>query len=150
MPHHVRDNSSSVSMTAYAEIGITTNFSFLRGGSHPGDYVHQASELRIPVIGLADHNTLAGVVRAYNELDNDDVILSSRCIFLNDKALIFTLPWRGRVERAVRRARGGVKAVRWGEGGASVSAAVTPPRCPPCFARRAPTLPLQGRVKICS
>ena len=29
----------------YAEIGITTNFSFLRGGSHPQDYVHQASEL---------------------------------------------------------------------------------------------------------
>ncbi|MDB5637872.1 MAG: polymerase alpha subunit, partial [Bradyrhizobium sp.] len=27
---------------AYAEIGITTNFSFLRGGSHPQDYVHQA------------------------------------------------------------------------------------------------------------
>jgi hypothetical protein len=33
---------------AYAEIGITTNFSFLRGGSHPQDYVHQASELGLP------------------------------------------------------------------------------------------------------
>ena len=52
----------------YAEIGITTNFSFLRGGSHPQEYVHQASELRLPVIGIADHNTLAGVVRAYKEL----------------------------------------------------------------------------------
>ena len=29
----------------YAEIGITTNFSFLRGGSHPKDYVVQASAL---------------------------------------------------------------------------------------------------------
>ena len=29
----------------YAEIGITTNFSFLRGGSHPQEYVHQASAL---------------------------------------------------------------------------------------------------------
>src|SRR5947209_6984768 len=54
---------------AYAEIGITTNFSFLRGGSDPRAYVHQASELRLPVIGIADHNTLAGVVRAYKELD---------------------------------------------------------------------------------
>ena len=48
----------------YAEIGITTNFSFLRGGSDPRAYVHQASELGIPAIGIADHNTLAGVVRA--------------------------------------------------------------------------------------
>ena len=44
----------------YAEIGITTTFSFLRGGSDPRAYVHQASELRLPVIGIADHNTLAG------------------------------------------------------------------------------------------
>ncbi len=56
-------------MTAYAEIGITTNFSFLRGGSHPQEYVHQASELRLPAIGIADRNTLAGVVRAYSELE---------------------------------------------------------------------------------
>ena len=37
----------------YAEIGITTNFSFLRGGSHPQDYVHQASELNLSAIGVA-------------------------------------------------------------------------------------------------
>ena len=37
---------------AYAEIGITTNFSFLRGGSDPRAYVHQASELRVPAIGI--------------------------------------------------------------------------------------------------
>ena len=57
----------------YAEIGITTNFSFLRGGSHPQEYVHQASELHLPAIGIADHNTLAGVVRAYKELGNPEV-----------------------------------------------------------------------------
>jgi error-prone DNA polymerase len=57
-------------MIGYAEIGITTNFSFLRGGSHPQAYVHQAAELGLPVIGIADHNTLAGVVRAFKELDN--------------------------------------------------------------------------------
>jgi len=49
---------------AYAEIGITTNFSFLRGGSHPQEYVHQAALMRLCAIGIADHNTLAGVVRA--------------------------------------------------------------------------------------
>ena len=60
-------------MIEYAEIGITTNFSFLRGGSHPQDYVHQASELHLSAIGIADHNTLAGIVRAYSELENPEV-----------------------------------------------------------------------------
>src|SRR5215216_5011313 len=62
-----------VNIPGYAEIGITTNFSFLRGGSDPRAYVHQASELGIPVIGIADHNTLAGVVRAWKEIDNPEV-----------------------------------------------------------------------------
>ncbi len=60
-------------MINYAEIGITTNFSFLCGGSHPQDYLHQASDFGLAAIGIADHNTLAGIVRAYSELDNPDV-----------------------------------------------------------------------------
>ncbi|WP_420133723.1 error-prone DNA polymerase [Rhodopseudomonas sp.] len=58
----------------YAEIGVTTNFSFLEGGSHPQEYVHEASRLGLDAIGIADRNTLAGVVRAYSELDNKDLI----------------------------------------------------------------------------
>jgi error-prone DNA polymerase len=83
---------------AYAEIGITTNFSFLRGGSHPQDYVHQASDLRLPVIGIADHNTLAGVVRAYKELDNPAVkhrprlLIGSRLVFIDDTPDILAFP----------------------------------------------------------
>ncbi len=83
---------------AYAEIGITTNFSFLRGGSHPQDYVHQASHLRLPVIGIADHNTLAGVVRAYKELDNPAVkykpklLIGSRLVFIDDTPDILAFP----------------------------------------------------------
>jgi error-prone DNA polymerase len=82
----------------YAEIGITTNFSFLRGGSHPQEYVHQASELRLPVIGIADHNTLAGVVRAYKELDNPEVkhkpklLIGSRLGFNDDTPDILIYP----------------------------------------------------------
>src|SRR6201989_2033335 len=82
----------------YAEIGITTNFSFLRGGSDPRTYVHQASELRLPVIGIADHNTLAGVVRAYKELDNPDVkykpklLIGSRLVFMDDTPDILVYP----------------------------------------------------------
>ena len=59
--------------TAYAEIGVTTNFSFLRGASHPQDYVHQAGEYGLVAIGIADHNTLAGVVRAHSELENPEI-----------------------------------------------------------------------------
>ncbi len=83
---------------AYAEIGITTNFSFLRGGSHPQDYVHQAGHLRLPVIGIADHNTLAGVVRAYKELDNPAVkyrprlLIGSRLVFIDDTPDILAFP----------------------------------------------------------
>jgi error-prone DNA polymerase len=82
----------------YAEIGITTNFSFLRGGSHPQDYVHQANDLRLAVIGIADHNTLAGVVRAYKELDHPDVIhkpkllIGSRLVFIDGTPDILVYP----------------------------------------------------------
>ncbi|TFV43020.1 error-prone DNA polymerase [Bradyrhizobium frederickii] len=83
---------------SYAEIGITTNFSFLRGGSDPRAYVHQASELGIPAIGIADHNTLAGVVRAYKELDNDKVLrkpkllIGARIVFIDGTPDIFVYP----------------------------------------------------------
>src|SRR5216684_6044559 len=85
-------------MPDYAEIGITTNFSFLRGGSHPQDYVNEASELRLPVIGIADHNTLAGVVRAYVELENPKVkfkpklLVGSRLVFMDGAPDILVYP----------------------------------------------------------
>ncbi|HEX2479585.1 MAG TPA: error-prone DNA polymerase [Geminicoccaceae bacterium] len=52
-------------MTAYAELQITSNFSFLRGGSHPEELVLRAAELGLVAIALTDRNTLAGVVRAH-------------------------------------------------------------------------------------
>src|SRR6516225_9606872 len=83
---------------AYAEIGITTNSSFLRGGSDPRAYVHQASILGIPAIGIADHNTLAGVVRAYKELDNAEVLykpkllIGARIVFIDGTPDILVYP----------------------------------------------------------
>jgi error-prone DNA polymerase len=82
----------------YAEIGITTNFSFLRGGSDPRAYVHQASLLGIPAIGIADHNTLAGIVRAYKELDNSEVLhkpkllIGARIVFIDGTPDILVYP----------------------------------------------------------
>src|SRR6476659_8342418 len=90
--------NSPVSIPGYAEIGITTNFSFLRGGSDPRAYVHQASVLGIAAIGIADHNTLAGVVRAWKELDNDKVLhkpkllIGARIVFIDGTPDILVYP----------------------------------------------------------
>jgi error-prone DNA polymerase len=56
-------------MSAYAEIGVTTNFSFLRGASHPKEFAHAAALLGYAAIGIADRNTLAGVVRMYSAFE---------------------------------------------------------------------------------
>ena len=49
----------------FAELAAMTNFSFLRGASHPEEMVARAAELGLAGIGIADRNTLAGVVRAH-------------------------------------------------------------------------------------
>jgi error-prone DNA polymerase len=54
-------------MNAYAELAVTTNFSFLRGASHPREMVARADELGLAAIGIADRNSFAGAVRAYDE-----------------------------------------------------------------------------------
>ena len=51
----------------YVELAVTTNFSFLRGASHPREFVEQAAALGYAAIGIADRNSLAGVVRAYDQ-----------------------------------------------------------------------------------
>ncbi len=92
------NKDSTKNHPAYAEIGITTNFSFLRGGSHPQAYVHQASILGLPAIGIADHNTLAGVVRAFSELDNPEIrhkpklLIGSRIVFIDGTPDILVYP----------------------------------------------------------
>jgi error-prone DNA polymerase len=53
-------------MSGYAELAVTSNFSFLRGASHPEDYAVQAAALGLAGIGLADRNSVAGVVRAHS------------------------------------------------------------------------------------
>jgi error-prone DNA polymerase len=54
-------------MSTYAELAVTTNFSFLRGASHPQEMVAAADALGVAAIGIADRNSFAGVVRAYGE-----------------------------------------------------------------------------------
>ncbi|WP_127089955.1 error-prone DNA polymerase [Aquabacter cavernae] len=49
----------------YAELAVTTNFSFLRGASSAGNLVAEALRLGHAGMGIADRNTVSGVVRAY-------------------------------------------------------------------------------------
>jgi len=62
-------------MTRYAELAVTTNFSFLRGAAHPREMVARADELGIAAIGIADRNSFAGVVRAHDEAKKRDIKL---------------------------------------------------------------------------
>ena len=53
---------------SYAELGVTSNFTFLTGASHPEELILRAAELGLSAIAITDRNTLAGVVRAYSAL----------------------------------------------------------------------------------
>ncbi len=55
-------------MIRYAELQTTTNFSFLRGASHPWELVTGADALGLEAIGICDRNSLAGVVRAWRQM----------------------------------------------------------------------------------
>ena len=51
----------------FIELGLTSSFSFLRGASDPIDLVTTAHSLGYDAIGIADRNTMAGVVRLHVE-----------------------------------------------------------------------------------
>jgi error-prone DNA polymerase len=51
---------------SFAEAVAATNFSFLMGASHPAEMVEQAIKLGMDGIGIADTNSVAGVVRAHS------------------------------------------------------------------------------------
>ena len=52
-------------MANYAELQVTTNFTFLRGASHPEEIVAEANALGLTAVAVTDRNSLAGVVRAH-------------------------------------------------------------------------------------
>ena len=49
----------------YAELHALSNFSFLRGASHPEELVRQAQKLQYRALAITDECSLAGVVRAH-------------------------------------------------------------------------------------
>ncbi|HTY93502.1 MAG TPA: error-prone DNA polymerase, partial [Steroidobacteraceae bacterium] len=66
-------------MTGYAELQVTSNYSFLRGASHVEELFAQASLLGLPAIGLTDRNTLAGLARAHQRAAEAGIRLVVGC-----------------------------------------------------------------------
>ena len=63
----------------YAELHAATNFSFLRGASHPQELFATAAALGHDVLGIADRNSLAGIVRAHRAASETGVRLIVGC-----------------------------------------------------------------------
>jgi len=81
-------------MPPFAEFAVTTNYSFLRGGSHPKELVKRAHELGYAAIGIADRNSVAGVVRAYSQAKELDfrIAVGSRLVFSDGTPDILAYP----------------------------------------------------------
>jgi error-prone DNA polymerase len=84
-------------MTAYAELAVTTNFSFLRGASHPHELVLTTSLLGLKAVGIADRNSLAGVVRAYDAMEQlpeprPKLLVGARLVFRDGTPDILAYP----------------------------------------------------------
>jgi error-prone DNA polymerase len=58
----------------YAEMGVASNFSFLKSASHPEEIIVCAASLGLTHIGLADRNTVSGTVRAHMAAKEADII----------------------------------------------------------------------------
>ncbi len=88
-------------MTHYAELATATNFSFLRGAAHPHEMIEAALALEYTGLGIADRNSVAGVVRAWSALKTAreegrgldfKLITGARLVFADDTAEMIAYP----------------------------------------------------------
>lgn len=77
----------------YAELQVTTNYSFLRGASHPEELFAQAAAYGITALGVTDHNSVAGMVRAWQAAKATGVRLVPGCrLGLRDGTALLAYP----------------------------------------------------------
>ncbi len=89
---------------AYAELQVTSNFSFLRGASHPEEMVERAADLGYRALALTDRNTLAGVVRAHEAALRTDLhFIPGARLDLDDAPSLLCLPTTRRGYGALAR-----------------------------------------------
>ncbi|SVD34268.1 uncharacterized protein METZ01_LOCUS387122, partial [marine metagenome] len=77
-------------MNSYAEIQVTSNFTFSHGASHPHELVKTAASLDYHAIAITDHNSLAGVVRAHTAANehNIKILVGARLDFIDCPSLL--------------------------------------------------------------
>src|SRR5712675_1427830 len=77
----------------YAELQVTTNFSFLRGASHPDELVLTAAALGHQAIAITDRNSFAGIVRAHHAAKEVGIRLVIGCrLDLRDGTSLLAYP----------------------------------------------------------
>ncbi|NYZ17259.1 error-prone DNA polymerase, partial [Azospirillum sp. RWY-5-1] len=80
-------------MIPYAELQVTTNFTFLEGASHPDELALTAAALGMRAIGVTDRNSLAGVVQALLGAEKHGLRLVVGCrLDLTDAASLLAYP----------------------------------------------------------
>lgn len=77
----------------YAELQVTTHFSFLRGASSCEELFVQAAALGLPALGIIDRHSLAGMVRAHQAARETGVKLVVGCrLDLRDGTSVLVYP----------------------------------------------------------
>jgi error-prone DNA polymerase len=94
----------------YAELHCVSNFSFLRGGSHPRELVAQAHALGYRALALTDECSLAGVVRAWEETKHSaiELIVGTELQLSDGPRMVLLAETRegyARISAAISRAR---------------------------------------------
>jgi error-prone DNA polymerase len=83
-------------VTRYLEFACASNFSFLRGASHPEELMVQAQSIGLAGLGLCDRNSVAGVVRAHLAKREHDLPLAfhpgARLVFTDGTPDILAYP----------------------------------------------------------
>ncbi len=77
----------------YSELQVTSNFTFLRGASHPEEIVQQAADLGYTAVAITDRNTLAGIVRGHAAAKKTGIRYIPGCLLdLQDGPSLIALP----------------------------------------------------------
>ena len=132
-----RAGSSGANAPRYVELEAISNYSFLRGASHPEELVRQAAELGLEAIGVADHDSLAGAVRVHAAARAARVrsIVGARLDLVDAPAVLAYPRDRsayGRLSRLLTKGKGGKGGkARTGGGGRNRSQAVGRKRSEP-------------------
>jgi len=80
-------------ISGYAELQVASNFSFLRGASHPDELVVTAAALGHAAIAITDRNSFAGIVRAHHTAKTIGIRLVVGCrLDLRDGTSLLAFP----------------------------------------------------------